>query len=110
MEESPPGLPQERVAQNLNRSCEACRGRKVRCLQQTIDPSSTQCARCQKMSLNCIFLAPSTRQRRKRTDIRIAELEKELKLMQKRLGGNKSESCVVRKGTIVFEPECIDLL
>jgi len=76
---------QEERTQSLNRSCEACRGRKIRCVQQAANDLSRRCARCEKMGINCVFLAPSTRQRKKRVDGRVTELERELKEMRKRL-------------------------
>jgi hypothetical protein len=50
-----------------------------------MDPEARQCTRCEKMNLSCVFVAPSSRQRRKRVDARVAELEKELKAMKKLL-------------------------
>ncbi|KAL5395720.1 hypothetical protein PMIN06_003555 [Paraphaeosphaeria minitans] len=62
----------------LNRACEACRVSKVRCL---VNPnlSLSQCERCAKAGRQCVFAPPAKRRQRKRTDVRIAELEKELK-------------------------------
>jgi hypothetical protein len=54
------------------------------------------------MGLNCVFLAPNTRQRRKRTDYRVAELEKELKIMQRRLDDKESEGNAVGSGRSYF--------
>lgn len=75
-------LDNQRLAptQQLNRSCESCRGLKVRCLP---DPTtSNQCQRCRKAGRACIFVAPQRRRPRKRTDSRVAQLEKEMKLMR----------------------------
>jgi hypothetical protein len=44
------------------------------------------------MNLSCIFLAPNSRQRRKRVDVRVAELEKELKDMRRRLDDRETSS------------------
>jgi len=61
----------------LNRACEACRVSKVRCL---VDPGSgSQCQRCAKAGRQCVFAPPAKRRQRKRTDVRVAELERELK-------------------------------
>ena len=62
------------------RACESCRIRKVRCLQ---DPSlsSAKCLPCAKSHRDCIFTARSRTRRRKRTDTRVADLEKEVKAM-----------------------------
>ncbi|KAE8151881.1 hypothetical protein BDV25DRAFT_152111 [Aspergillus avenaceus] len=69
----------------LNRSCESCRGLKVRCLP---DPSSpNQCQRCVKAKRACIFMAPQRRRPRKRTDSRVAQLEREMRQMRSLLKG-----------------------
>ena len=67
--------------QALNRACEACRVSKVRCLA-SLDPSSAQCQRCAKAGKVCIFAPPIKRRQRKRTDVRVAELEKEVMKMR----------------------------
>jgi len=41
----------------------------------TRDPSKT-CQRCEKMDRLCVFTAPQKRKQRKRTDTRVAELER----------------------------------
>ncbi|GFN10443.1 hypothetical protein AtubIFM55763_011452 [Aspergillus tubingensis] len=81
---NPPGdsnsMPQAATAQQLNRSCESCRGLKVRCLP---DPSTpNQCQRCVKANRPCIFVAPQRRRPRKRTDSRVAQLEREMRQMR----------------------------
>ncbi|KAJ4993362.1 fungal specific transcription factor [Stagonosporopsis vannaccii] len=70
--------------QALNRACEACRTSKVRCLANP-DPTSSVCQRCAKAGRTCIFAPPVKRRQRKRTDVRVAELEKEIKKMQSAL-------------------------
>ncbi|KZM20863.1 sequence-specific DNA binding RNA polymerase II transcription factor [Ascochyta rabiei] len=78
--------------QALNRACEACRTSKVRCLANP-DPDSNQCQRCAKAGRTCVFAAPVKRRQRKRTDVRVAELEKEIKKMQSLItGSNQSPS------------------
>lgn len=78
--------------QALNRACEACRTSKVRCLANP-DPNSNVCQRCAKAGRTCIFAPPVKRRQRKRTDVRVAELEKEIKKMQSLLkGSNRSAS------------------
>jgi hypothetical protein len=63
----------------LNRSCEECRARKVRCIQQ--DPTqSSRCARCTERELPCTF-AHAARRNRKRVDGRIKELERKLEVL-----------------------------
>ena len=75
-----------RYAENLNRSCEPCRGRKIRCIQSD-NSSSEKCIRCEKMRLTCVYLAPNAKRKRKRTDARVAELEKELRQLKHRIDG-----------------------
>ncbi|KAK1970698.1 hypothetical protein LY78DRAFT_569408 [Colletotrichum sublineola] len=58
------------------RACEACRGLKVRCEP---DPNNAEgpCKRCKKAGRNCVVTMP-TRKRQKKTDSRVAELEKKI--------------------------------
>jgi hypothetical protein len=67
--------------ENVNRACEACRGLKARCL---VDQSSSsgKCQRCNKAGRSCHYAAPQKRRRRKRSDTRVAELEKEVRVMR----------------------------
>ncbi|KAJ8110318.1 hypothetical protein OPT61_g6808 [Boeremia exigua] len=83
---------QPKKPEALNRACEACRTSKVRCLANP-DPSSSVCQRCAKAGRTCIFAPPVKRRQRKRTDVRVAELEKEIKKMQSALmKGGRSPS------------------
>ncbi|KAJ5654444.1 hypothetical protein N7490_001447 [Penicillium lividum] len=66
--------------QPLNRSCESCRNLKVRCLPNPNTPN--QCQRCSKGKKVCTFVAPQRRRPRKRTDSRVAQLEKEMRMMR----------------------------
>lgn len=70
--------------QPLNRACEACRTSKVRCLVNP-DSGSSQCQRCAKAGKACIFAPPAKRRQRKRTDVRVTELEKEIQQMRNML-------------------------
>lgn len=72
-----------RYSETLNRSCEPCRARKIRCQIE----QSRRCARCEKFGLACIFLPPTTKKRRRRTDARVTELENELRRLKDRLDG-----------------------
>lgn len=83
-----PGKPQE---QALNRACEACRVSKVRCLVNP-EAGSTQCQRCAKAGRTCVFAPPAKRRQRKRTDVRVAELEKEIKQMRSLIKTNARSS------------------
>ncbi|RHZ59422.1 uncharacterized protein CDV56_108699 [Aspergillus thermomutatus] len=67
-------------SQQLNRSCESCRGLKVRCIPDPATPN--QCQRCTKTGRPCIFVAPQRRRPRKRTDSRVAQLEREMRQMR----------------------------
>ena len=58
------------------RACEACRQLKVRCEPDDDSPTGA-CRRCQKANRQCIVTAPS-RKRQKKTDSRVAELEKKI--------------------------------
>lgn len=57
-----------------SRACEACRGLKVRC---EYDGGSRDCRRCIKAARQCQVTQPS-RKRQKKTDTKVAELEKKL--------------------------------
>ncbi|OCK80575.1 hypothetical protein K432DRAFT_434659 [Lepidopterella palustris CBS 459.81] len=72
---------QKPAEQQLNRACESCRLSKVRCLMDTASGSPV-CQRCAKASRTCVFAAPQKRRQRKRTDIRVAELEREVRAMR----------------------------
>ncbi|POS84930.1 hypothetical protein EPUL_004992 [Erysiphe pulchra] len=73
-----------------SRACEACRGLKVRCEP---DPNSLDdtCKRCAKANRVCIVTAPS-RKRRKKTDSRVAELEKKIDALTASLAAQRSGS------------------
>ncbi|CAI6332639.1 unnamed protein product [Periconia digitata] len=75
----------------LNRACEACRVSKVRCLPNP-NSTSNQCQRCTRAGRLCIFAAPAKRRQRKRTDVRVAELEREVKQLTSLLRPSSSKS------------------
>jgi hypothetical protein len=75
------------MEQQLNRACEACRISKVRCLANTVSGSS-QCQRCAKAGRQCVFAPPARRRQRKRTDVRVAELEREVQQLHSLLQPN----------------------
>jgi hypothetical protein len=72
------------------RACEACRGLKVRCEP---DPNNLDgpCKRCAKANRNCVVTVPS-RKRQKKTDSRVAELEKKIDALTASLQASKSAS------------------
>ena len=73
----------QRPSLSSNRACEACRLLKVRCLPPDPSTSTTaDCQRCLRTNKQCVFNAPRRRRPRKRTDTRVAELEREVKFMR----------------------------
>ncbi|KAK6340211.1 hypothetical protein TWF730_001978 [Orbilia blumenaviensis] len=68
-----PGSAQD---QKRTRACESCRSLKVRCEPDVANPEGS-CRRCAKARRECIFTVP-TRKRQKRTDSRVAELERKI--------------------------------
>lgn len=58
------------------RACEACRGLKVKCEPDLLNPDGP-CKRCAKAGRECLVTQP-TRKRQKKTDSRVAELEKKI--------------------------------
>ena len=72
------------------RACEACRGLKVRCEPDPHNPDGP-CKRCTKANRNCVVTAPS-RKRQKKTDSRVAELEKKIDALTASLQASKSAS------------------
>jgi Fungal Zn(2)-Cys(6) binuclear cluster domain len=79
------------------RACEACRGLKVRCELDTNNPEGP-CKRCAKASRNCVVTVPS-RKRQKKTDSRVAELEKKIDALTASLQATKSRSISVGHGS-----------
>ncbi|MCJ1281050.1 hypothetical protein MMC26_000368 [Xylographa opegraphella] len=69
------------------RACEACRGLKVRCVP---DPTSGTCRRCAKAGRQCVVTLP-TRKRQKKTDTRVAELEKKIDALTASLQATKNQ-------------------
>ena len=79
------------------RACEACRGLKVRCEPDPNNPDGP-CKRCNKANRNCIVTAPS-RKRQKKTDSRVAELEKKIDALTASLKATKSDSPLLGHGS-----------
>jgi hypothetical protein len=79
-----------------SRACEACRGLKVKCEP---DPSDGPCKRCAKANRNCVVTQPS-RKRQKKTDSRVAELEKKLDELTASLAAQKSGSISTAHGGV----------
>ncbi|KAH0543555.1 hypothetical protein FGG08_002116 [Glutinoglossum americanum] len=72
------------------RACESCRGLKVRCELNTNNPEGA-CKRCAKAGRECVVTAPS-RKRQKKTDSRVAELEKKIDALTASLVATKSNA------------------
>ncbi|KAI4289649.1 MAG: hypothetical protein L6R35_001073 [Caloplaca aegaea] len=70
------------------RACEACRGLKVRCEP---DPVKSTCRRCAKAGRSCVVTAPS-RKRQKKTDSRVAELERKIDALTASLHATKAQA------------------
>lgn len=75
--------------QKRPRACEACRGLKVRCEFDGNNPEGA-CKRCAKARRNCVVTQPS-RKRQKKTDSRVAELEKKIDALTASLHAQKSQ-------------------
>ena len=76
--------------QQFNRACDACRLHKVRCLPNNSATSRT-CQRCARTDRQCVYTAPQKRKQRKRTDARVAELEREVQAMRTLFEKKESE-------------------
>jgi len=75
------------------RACEACRGLKVRCEPDPNNPEGA-CKRCNKANRNCVVTAPS-RKRQKKTDSRVAELEKKIDALTASLQAKSASTSVI---------------
>ncbi|KFX87567.1 hypothetical protein V490_08157 [Pseudogymnoascus sp. VKM F-3557] len=80
--------PAQKKPEHVNRACEPCRLLKVRCLP-SLDPATRRCQRCTKNGRTCHYAAPQKRRPRKRTDTRVAELEREVRAMRSLLSKSK---------------------
>lgn len=63
------------------KACVACRKLKIRCIIEE-NSDGRRCQRCTKHNQECVFAQIQRRKQRKRTDVRVAELEKELLSMR----------------------------
>lgn len=75
-DQSPSANPSDPNDLKRPRACEACRQLKVKCEPDDNHPTGS-CKRCAKANRQCIVTAPS-RKRQKKTDSRVAELEKKI--------------------------------
>jgi len=67
------------------RACEACRSLKVKC---EVDADGGQCKRCAKAGRACMITGPS-RKRQKKTDSKVAELERKIDALEQNLKSTK---------------------
>jgi hypothetical protein len=63
-----------------HRACAHCRSQKVRCIPDESNPDV--CQRCARSGRPCVFTPLQKRKQRKRTDTRVAELEREMRAMR----------------------------
>ncbi|KIW19030.1 hypothetical protein PV08_03320 [Exophiala spinifera] len=92
---SPSGNPNDPNDLKRPRACEACRQLKVKCEPDDNHPTGS-CKRCAKANRQCIVTAPS-RKRQKKTDSRVAELERKIDALTATLaarGGSEGEVAV----------------
>ncbi|ODQ63302.1 hypothetical protein NADFUDRAFT_84457 [Nadsonia fulvescens var. elongata DSM 6958] len=80
-----------------SRACEHCRTLKVRCIPLDASDPLKPCTRCAKSQKECEFkLGP--RKRKRRTDTRVAELEKKLEVLQAALKTTNSAKSAALSG------------
>lgn len=70
-------------------ACTQCRVSKLRCLLDTL-PDHGKCRRCHEANVECVFESIAPRQRRKRTDTRVAVLEKQIEDLKALVDNNRS--------------------
>lgn len=98
------GTPEEGINDlKRPRACEACRGLKVKC---EFDPNNQEgpCRRCTKARRNCVVTQPS-RKRQKKTDSRVAELEKKIDALTAVLHATRSDTI---PHNVTDTPESLD--
>lgn len=88
--------------QKRPRACEACRGLKVRCEFDGSIPDGP-CKRCARAHRNCVITQPS-RKRQKKTDGRVAELEKKIDALTASLNASKTTPPSYGPGTGSRQP------
>ncbi|KAH7166476.1 hypothetical protein EDB81DRAFT_681312 [Dactylonectria macrodidyma] len=86
--------PQNSTSVRLNRTCQGCRHRRIKCIAAPQDspPSNKKCTRCLKLDIDCVFLAPAIKKTRRRNETRIKELERKFKEIQSSLGETQAAS------------------
>ncbi|KAJ5807646.1 Transcription factor [Penicillium robsamsonii] len=79
-----------------SRACEPCRQLKVRCDPDPAHPEGS-CKRCAKARRTCVVTAP-TRKRQKKTDSRVAELERKIDALTATLHASHSTGALFSSG------------
>ncbi|PLB51543.1 hypothetical protein P170DRAFT_353064 [Aspergillus steynii IBT 23096] len=77
------------------RACEACRQLKVRCEPDMNNPNGS-CKRCAKARRSCVVTVP-TRKRQKKTDSRVAELERKIDALTASLQASHGQDPLVQQ-------------
>jgi len=88
-DQSPSANPHDPNDIKRPRACEACRQLKVKCEPDDNHPTGS-CKRCAKANRHCVVTAPS-RKRQKKTDSRVAELEKKIDALTASLAARGGE-------------------
>jgi len=86
------GAPQDPNDPKRPRACEACRGLKVKC-EPGLDNPDGPCRRCAKAGRDCIVTQP-TRKRQKKTDSRVAELERKIDALTASLQASRGDGAL----------------
>lgn len=80
-----PGTAPTESPTRLNRTCTACRQRKVKCMplaQEREAENGNTCTRCWKQSLSCVFPPAARKKTRRRNEDKLRELESRLGAVQ----------------------------
>ncbi|KAE8148076.1 hypothetical protein BDV25DRAFT_159017 [Aspergillus avenaceus] len=85
------------------RACESCRQLKVRCEPDATNPNAS-CKRCAKAGRSCVVTAP-TRKRQKKTDSRVAELERKIDALTASLQASQGNTPVLQTAPLGPPPD-----
>ncbi|KAF7557065.1 hypothetical protein G7Z17_g970 [Cylindrodendrum hubeiense] len=86
----------------LNRTCQGCRHRRIKCViaPQDLQPGQKKCARCLKLEIDCVFVPPAIKKTRKRNEARIKELERKFQEIQSNINEVRGAPLVSLSGSI----------